>query len=630
MWGGARGQGRQVMRVRTAPLAALVLVLALAVAVSVGAQANALAATGGDSAYSVQRVCGAAVAPAAACTALRLVPGAQAQGALHAGLAGGAAGASGGERAGAPGGEAAEVGVPMPRPGFLTPADLHAAYGLPSETAASGTQTVAVVDAFDDPTAEADLGVYDEQFGLPPCTAANGCLRKVNEKGQSSPLPPEQGEWAGEISIDVQMVHAICQNCHILLVEANSEELTDLGAAVNTAVKEGAEEVSNSYQVPEEPALASFFEELDSDFYEHPGVVVTASAGDCGYLNQACPGKPASTNFPADSPGVVAVGGTTLTEEHESWSSTAWDEGASGCSEIFSAPAWQSAVANFSATGCGTGRSVADVSAVADPRTGVDIYDSTPEGSAPTGWTVFGGTSVSSPIIAAEFALAGGAHGEAFPAATLYSHAGEAGALEDVVSGSNGSCGGASSCQAGVGYDGPTGLGSPLGLGAFAVAETPVLTGFSPASGITGGVVRIEGSGLGAVDGVDFGELPAQFKVVSSAEVEAIVPDGAGKGKISVSTFAARSTSKAKFTPTLSVVSFSPAHAAAGRSVTIKGVGFDSRSTVSFDGTPGHVTSASSKKLKVMVPDGAGAGPIAVTNTSAPVGTVFSAGSFSP
>ena len=129
---------------------------------------------------------------------------------------------------------------------------------------------------------------------------------------------------------------------------------------------------------------------------------------------------------------------------------------------------------DFADTGCGSERSVADVAAIGDPNTGVDVYDSTPEGKgAPTGWGVWGGTSVASPIVAAEWGLAGGSHGVAFPAATLYSHLGDAGALYDVVSGSNGSCGAATFCQAAAGYDGPTGVGSPIGLGAFSEAGSP-------------------------------------------------------------------------------------------------------------------------------------------------------------
>ena len=143
------------------------------------------------------------------------------------------------------------------------------------------------------------------------------------------------------------------------------------------------------------------------------------------------------------------------------------------------------------------------MAAVGDPKTGVDVYDSTPEGNGdPTGWTVFGGTSVASPIVAAEFALAGGSGGVDHPAATVYPHLGDGKDLYDVVAGSNGSCGTATSCQAAVGFDGPTGVGSPLGLGAFSATlgeETPKLSAFTPSSGITGSTVDIEGKGLGGV-----------------------------------------------------------------------------------------------------------------------------------
>src|SRR5262249_21741095 len=156
----------------------------------------------------------------------------------------------------------------------------------------------------DDPTAEADLAVYSKQFGLPACTTENGCFKKVNQKGQASPLPAVNGGWASEISIDVQMAHAICQPCHILLVEAKSEEFSDLGAGVNAAVALGATEVSNSYGSAEEAGE----KELESTAYNHPGVVITASSGDCGYLNQDCAGEvEEGTEFPADSPHVVAV-----------------------------------------------------------------------------------------------------------------------------------------------------------------------------------------------------------------------------------------------------------------------------------------------------------------------------------
>ncbi len=678
-----------------------VVLAALSLAVALGgATVQASAAMAASPSYSVPRACRVPPPGAAACTAVRLASVA---------------------RAAAPFASAAAAQ-------YLTPQALHAAYSLPVQTPYSSTQTVAVIDAFDDPTAEADLGVYDETYGLPACTSANGCFRKLNESGQTSPLPPEEGEWATEISIDVQMVHAICQNCHVLLVEANSEEFTDLGAAVNAAVKAGATEVSNSYGGPEEPALASLFSELNTSYYEHSGVVITASSGDCGYLNEGCPGKPATADFPAASPDVVAVGGTTLTKRKEVWSSTVWEGSGGGCSQIFTAAPWQSAVANFAATGCESQRSVADVAAIGNPNTGVEIYDSTPESpGAPTGWGVWGGTSVASPIIAAEFALADGSHGVAFPAATLYSHLADSEDLYDVVAGSNGVCGTRTSCQAAVGYDGPSGVGSPIGLGAFASAGSPVSTAppaitglaeegqtltettgtwanspttittqwercnasgtgcaalagangpkyavtagdvgstlrvretaenadgigspaqsaasavvsanvpklesFTPSSGITGSAVTINGAGLSGVTAVSFGTLAAQFKVLSASQIEAIVPAGARAGKLSVTTPAGSAQTKTKFTPTLSVTAFSPQSGAPGTLVTLKGVGFQSNSSVSFGGVSATVVSASRKKLRVTVPAGAATGPITVTNVSAPVGTVHSAGSFTP
>jgi hypothetical protein len=611
-------------------VAVVLVVCALAAAAGVDATVvrassssiSSASAAAMPSGYRVERLCGQPRPRAAACAAMRLLPASLSAAELQANAAAQTRERTLGARS--------AVDDPTPIAGFLTPQDLHAAYALPNEYETSSTQTIAVIDAFDDPTAEADLGVYDQQFGLPTCTTANGCFRKLNEEGATSPLPSENGEWAGEISVDVQMAHAICQGCHVLLVEADSEEFTDLGAAVNVAINAGATEISNSYVGPEDPTIASFYEELARRYYEHPGLVVTASSGDCGYLNQACPQEPATANFPADSPDVVAVGGTSLTEKKQTWSSTVWDEGGSGCSEIFAAPAWQSALSSFAATGCGSERSVADVAAVADPNTGVDIYDSTPEGNgSPTGWTVFGGTSVASPIIAGEYALAGGAHGVAFPASTLYAHLQREG-LYDVVSGSNGSCAATTACLAVVGFDGPSGVGSPLGLSAFSVAEDPRIASFTPESGITGSLVLIHGSGLGTVANVEFGALAAGFKIVSPSELEATVPNGATRGQIVLSGPSGSAKSKHKFSPTLSIASVEPTLGAPGTPVTLKGVGFNSSSQVSFAGVVATVKSVTAKKLKVKVPAGAGAGAITVTNTAAPLGTVSSATSFMP
>jgi hypothetical protein len=690
---------------------ALALLGALALAAG-GAVPAAQAA--GHAKYRVQRVCHTPRPGRAACLSLKLVPSSLSSSELHANAVRQSREAAGGARP--------AVTNKNPQPGFLTPQRLHEAYALPGETPASSLQTIGIVDAFDDPTAEADLDVYDKQFGLPPCTTANGCFAKVNQAGNASPLPKKQGEWAGEISIDVQIARAICHSCRILLVETSSEEFSDLGTGVNAAVNAGATVVSNSYGGPEQHSYPT----LAATYYDHPGVLLAASSGDCGYFNKACTGEPAVADFPADSQNVLAVGGTSLSESKSTWTSTVWNEGGSGCSKYFNAASWQSSVANFAATGCASGRSVADVSAIGDPETGVDVYDSTPEGGgAPTGWGVWGGTSVASPIVAAEFALSGGPRQVAYPSATLYPHVGES-SLYDVVAGNNGTCAATTECKAAVGYDGPTGVGSPLGLEAFAISGAPVNTAlpaisgfaeqgqtltaapgewsaaptslstqwarcnaagygcapiagatgatytvsaadaaatirvqetaanasgagapaasaqtaaigsnvptiasFTPASGITGSAIAIEGSALGAVSTVKVGKLSASFTVDSPGKLEAIVPDGAKAGKIAVSAPGGSATTKTKFTPTLSVTGFGPKQGAAGRSVTVKGVGFAPGASVQFNGVAASsVSFVSSTKLKATVPAGASTGPVTVTNVSAPVGTVAGPTSF--
>ena len=326
-------------------------------------------------------------------------------------------------------------------PSGYFPADLQSAYKLPSSTAGAG-QTVAIVDAFDDPSAEADLGVYRAQFGLPACTTANGCFRKVSQTGTTS-YPRKNGGWAEEISLDVDMVSAICPKCHILLVEATSATTANLGTAVNEAAKLGATEISNSYGGGDTA-------DTSAPYYNHPGIMITASSGDGGF----------GVEFPASSRYVTAVGGTTLTRSSNSrgWNETAWSGAGSGCSTRNPALSGQ---ATFN-TGCAN-RAVADVSAVADPNTGVAVYDSfSYQGFS--GWLVFGGTSVSSPIIASVYALAGNAASATnnFP----YTHD-SASTFNDVTSGSNGTCSPTQLCNARVGWDGPTGLGTPNGTGGF-------------------------------------------------------------------------------------------------------------------------------------------------------------------
>jgi subtilase family serine protease len=342
--------------------------------------------------------------------------------------------------------------TPLAAPSGYGPASLQSAYHLAAASLNSGAgRTVAVVDAYDQPNAEADLAAYRTQYGLPPCTTANGCFRKVNQGGGTS-YPAANSGWGLEIALDLQMVSAICPNCHIFLVEASSASFTNLGAAVNRAVAMGAVAVSNSYGGGDSSSDSSY----DSAYYNHPGVAITASSGDSGY----------GVEYPAASRYVVGVGGTTLSTASNArgWTESAWSGAGSGCSSYESKPTWQTDA------GC-TKRTVADVSAAADPNTGVAVYDSYGYG----GWIVVGGTSVASPIIASTFALAGTPASGSYPASSLYANPGS---LYDVTSGSNGSCGGSYLCTGMTGYDGPTGLGTPNGTGAFG-SSAPVSNDFS-------------------------------------------------------------------------------------------------------------------------------------------------------
>jgi hypothetical protein len=342
------------------------------------------------------------------------------------------------------------------------PAEFHAAYELPASAPAA--QTIAIVDAYDNPTIESDLGVYSATYGLPECTTANGCFRKVNQSGQEGSYPKADGGWALEIALDVETAHAICQNCQILLVEASSNSFANLSVAVNMAASLGATEISNSYGGPE------YSGEATDTTYKHPGIAVTASAGDSGY----------GAEYPASSPYVVAVGGTTLNlgPSNSYGSETVWSGSGSGCSAYTSAQAWQTADAHWSLTGCGSKRGVADVAADANPNTGASVYDTTKD-QGQAGWFKVGGTSLSAPLIAAVYALAGGGSAN-YPAADPYGHQADSPAsLHDVTNGSNGSCGESTMCGGATGYDGPTGVGTPKGTAAFAaggVDTTPPQT----------------------------------------------------------------------------------------------------------------------------------------------------------
>jgi subtilase family serine protease len=344
---------------------------------------------------------------------------------------------------------AAPLATPSYQYGY-TPQNLANAYKWTNPTGTSWSwngRTIAIVDAYDNPNAYNDLATYRSQFNLPACTTASGCFRKINQRGGTAPPAGNVG-WGQEIALDLDMASAVCPNCRILLVESDSNSLAELCAAVNQAASQGATAISNSYGAGE------FFGETSYEsYYNHPGIAVTVSSGDNGY----------GVEFPAASRYVVAVGGTSLTTSAtvRGWSESAWSGAGSGCSSQVSKPSWQTD------SGCGR-RTLADVSAVADPNTGVAVYDSYGS-SGGNNWYVFGGTSVAAPIIAGVYGLAG--IPASYPASYAYAHASS---LFDVTSGSNGNCKrgkrnttSAYLCTAGPGYDGPTGLGTPNGIGGF-------------------------------------------------------------------------------------------------------------------------------------------------------------------
>ncbi len=402
--------------------------------------------------------------------------------------------------------------------GGLTPEELAMAYGYNPAAGGSG-QTIALVDAYDDPKIESDLATFDTEYGIAQCTKANGCFTKVSQSGSATVLPVhDKSGWSVEIALDVEMAHSACPNCKILLVEANNESFKNLAAAVGEAVSLKATEVSNSYGGPE-GQLGS----AERGAYKHSGVVIAAATGDSGYddwtrySNEGEPVAAEQPDAPASLPSVVAVGGTTLElnavgkrASERVWNGNGVEddgefaEGATGggCSTLFAAEPWQQATPGYAATGCAGKRVAADVSAVADPNTGFDIYDSYNCGPAceefggGEGWLTIGGTSVSTPLISSLYALAGGGHGVEYPSLTLYGHLGESSSLFDVTEGGNGycddgglacganeleeatvDCEGTTACNAAPGFDGPSGVGAPNSLNLFKLLlPTAVLT----------------------------------------------------------------------------------------------------------------------------------------------------------
>ncbi|MGA8099341.1 MAG: S8 family serine peptidase [Candidatus Cybelea sp.] len=322
----------------------------------------------------------------------------------------------------------------------LTPADFQSAYDLPSSKKGAG-QIVAIVDAYDNPNVASDLSTYRSEFDLLPAN-----FTKYNQNGQRKKYPSPNTTWGLEEDLDVQMVSASCPNCTIYLVEANSNSALNLEAAESEAVKLGAHIVSNSWICDGSIYCYS------PSYFDTPGVTYLAAAGDDGY----------GTGAPMALASVVAVGGTTLSKSSgkRGWTESVWGGTGSGCASGVKKPSWQHD------PDCSY-RMANDVAADADPGTGAAIYDTFGNG----GWLVEGGTSLSSPLIAGVFALAGNATkqdgGQTF---WEKNHEGT-GDLYRITRGDNGSCSPNYYCTDGTheykDYGGPTGWGTPHGTGAF-------------------------------------------------------------------------------------------------------------------------------------------------------------------
>jgi hypothetical protein len=318
-------------------------------------------------------------------------------------------------------------------PTGLGPATIRSVYGFASDGTAGAGQTIAIVDAYDDPSAESDLNVFSSQYGLPACTTANGCFRKVNQSGGSS-YPRSNSGWALEISLDVQWAHAIAPGAKILLVEASSNSFSNLLAAEDYA-KSHAQYVSNSWGGSESSGESGY----DSHFSQS-GVSFFVSAGDSGL----------PAEYPSASPKVISVGGTTLSFNSDGSlkSETGWSSGGGGCSAYETATAAQASFDQYGQVGCNGKRATPDVALDADPNSGVSVYDSTSY-YGQRGWWTVGGTSASSPM----WAAAAADTGTLVDAAAVYN--GDGINFRDITVGSNGAA-----CL--VGFDLCSGRGSWL------------------------------------------------------------------------------------------------------------------------------------------------------------------------
>lgn len=353
--------------------------------------------------------------------------------------------------------------------GSYGPTQFHTAYNLPctpngavasicSTPSTYGPQTIAIVDAgnFSSGTAGLDTSLedYDDFYGIPACSTTNGCLDVVNQSGGSSPLPSDAG-WSDEIALDVETAHMVCQTCQILLVEADDALITDLATAEETAASFNPVAISDSWGTNADESG------LDADF-DHPGIAVVAATGDSGSVSSGA-------DWPADNPDVVAVSGTTLQlNADNTWDSeTVWADSGGGCSDLYSAPSWQTALSSWGANGCGTFRAFGDVSADGDPNTGAAInIDGT--------WEEAGGTSLSTPLIASMYALTGGVSSGTVASSVPYT-AFTNSDFHDITSGDDCTVNNTTFCTAATGFDEPSGLGSPDGISGFvSLPSSPV------------------------------------------------------------------------------------------------------------------------------------------------------------
>ena len=435
------------------------------------------------------------------------------------------------------------------------PSTFQAAYGLAAASASDGSgTTVAVVDAYNDPTAASDLAEYRSAAGLPALTS--GQFTQYNQNGATSPLPataPADDDWTLEESLDVDMVSAICPLCKIDLVEATNDSGTGLYVAEESAATTlGAKYISNSWGGSESSSDLTY----DSEYFGHSGTVYTASAGDGAYS--------AGVIYPATSPNVVGVGGTSLSTASNSrgytesvWKTSTTEGTGSGCSSNEPQPSWQASLSVITAA-C-SHRVDNDVAADADPATGAAVYDTT---NGNGGWNEVGGTSESSPIIASVFALAGNnGNGGNNAADSIYTHTGN---LYDVTSGNNGTCSPSILCTAATGYDGPTGWGTPDGLTAFqstsTTGNTVTVTNPGSQTGTVGTAASLQISASDSASGQTLTYsatgLPAGLSISSTTGLITGTPTTAGTYSVTVTAKdTTGATGSASFTWTISSAS---------------------------------------------------------------------------